>query len=70
MLVYVGCVSAVIWTLPFNIAFELSLGVLFTYIAIWAGCIVVWVKWEIEREHKAFELGTLEIEGEKGLGVA
>ena len=70
VLVYIGCVSAVIWTLPFNIAFGLSLGVLFAYIAIWAGCTVLWVKWEIDREHKAFEDGTLEIEGEKDVGMA
>ncbi|KAF2486633.1 hypothetical protein BDY17DRAFT_242938, partial [Neohortaea acidophila] len=35
--VYIGCVSAVIWTLDFHYAFGLSLGVLFTYIAVWAG---------------------------------
>ncbi|OAP57441.1 hypothetical protein AYL99_08179 [Fonsecaea erecta] len=54
---YIGCVSAVIWTLEFHYAFGLSLGVLFSYIAIWAAVSYVWVKLEIEREHKAFEEG-------------
>lgn len=54
---YVGCVSAVIWTLDFHFAFGLSLGVLFAYIAIWAAVSYVWVRVEIEREHRAFEDG-------------
>lgn len=58
--VYEGCVSAVIWTCEFHIAFGLSLGVLFSYIAIWAGTSALYVKWEIAREHKAFDAGNLE----------
>jgi hypothetical protein len=53
--VYIGSVSAVIWTLEFHYAFGLSLGVLFSYIAIWAAVSYVWVKWEIEREHRLFD---------------
>lgn len=33
--VYIGCVSAIIWTLPFHYAFGASFGVLFAYIALW-----------------------------------
>lgn len=55
--VYVGAVSAVIWTLEFHIAFGLSLGVLFGYIATWAGCSALYVKWEIAREHRLFDEG-------------
>jgi hypothetical protein len=58
--VYIGCLSAVIWTLPFHMAFGLSLGVLFSWIARWAATTFVWVKIEIEREHKAYEAGTVE----------
>ncbi|KAJ9664749.1 hypothetical protein H2198_000095 [Neophaeococcomyces mojaviensis] len=53
--VYVGAVSAVIWTCEFHIAFGLSLGVLFSYIAVWAAVSYVWVRIEIAREHRAFE---------------
>lgn len=55
--VYIGAVSAVIWTLEFHIAFGLSLGVLFGYIAVWAGTSALYVKWEIAREHRMFEEG-------------
>lgn len=55
--VYIGAVSAVIWTLEFHIAFGLSLGVLFGYIAVWAGASALYVKWEIAREHKMFDEG-------------
>ena len=51
--VYIGSVSAVIWTLEFHYAFGLSLGVLFSYIAIWAAVSYLWVRIEIEREHRA-----------------
>lgn len=60
--VYIGAVSAVIWTLDFHYAFGLSFGVLFSYIAIWAAVTFVWVKWEIEREHRAFEEENKEVE--------
>jgi hypothetical protein len=55
--VYVGAVSAVIWTLPFHYAFGLSLGVLFAYIAVWAAVTAVWVNIEMKREHCAYEAG-------------
>lgn len=55
--VYIGAVSAVIWTLEFHIAFGLSLGVLFSYIAVWAACSAIYVKWEIAREHRMFDAG-------------
>ena len=52
---YIGCVSAVIWTLPFHYAFGLSLGVLFSYIAVWAVVTYVWTTIEMKREHRAYE---------------
>lgn len=55
--VYIGCVSAVIWVLPFHIAFGLSLGVLFSYIATWAAGSYVYVNWEMNRQRKKFEEG-------------
>ncbi|QIW99283.1 hypothetical protein AMS68_004801 [Peltaster fructicola] len=55
VLVYLGCVSAVIWTLPFHIAFGLSLGVLFAFIATFAGITYVWVLIEMKRERLAYE---------------
>jgi Flp pilus assembly protein TadB len=42
--VYVGCLSAIIWTVQFPIAFGLSLGVLFTFIIIWALLSCLWVQ--------------------------
>ncbi|KAJ9636003.1 hypothetical protein H2204_005500 [Knufia peltigerae] len=60
--IYIGCLSAIIWTLPFHIAFGLSLGVLFAWIAVWAVATFVWVKYEIEREHKAYEAEAESIE--------
>lgn len=59
VLTYIGCVSAVIWTLPFHIAFGLSLGVLFGYIATFAGITYAWVMIEMARERKAYERGTV-----------
>lgn len=56
---YIGCVSAVIWLLPFHIAFGLSLGVLFGYIATWAAGSAVYVNWEMDRQRKMFEEGKL-----------
>jgi hypothetical protein len=59
--VYIGCVSAVIWTLPFHYAFGLSLGVLFAYIAIWAAVTAVWTNIEMKREHEAYEAGKIDV---------
>lgn len=53
--VYIGCVSAVIWLLPFHIAFGLSLGVLFSYIAAWAAGSYFYVNWEMDRQRRKFE---------------
>lgn len=50
--VYIGCLSAVIWTVEFHIAFGLSLGILFSYIIIWAGSSYWWVQYAMERERK------------------
>ncbi|KIW05111.1 uncharacterized protein PV09_03667 [Verruconis gallopava] len=58
--VYIGAVSAVIWTLPFHYAFGLSLGVLFAYIAIWATVTAVWTNIEMQREHKAYEANQID----------
>jgi hypothetical protein len=54
--VYIGCLSAVIWTLEFHYAFGLSLGILFSYIIIWAAVTYYWVNWEMERERKRQEI--------------
>ncbi|CAN8095965.1 unnamed protein product [Discula destructiva] len=59
--VYIGCVSAVIWVLPFHYAFGLSLGVLFSYIACWAIVTFVWIKIEMRREHEAYERGDFDV---------
>jgi hypothetical protein len=58
---YIGCVSAVIWTLPFHYAFGLSLGVLFSYIAVWAAVTYVWTTIEMKREHRAYEEGRINV---------
>lgn len=59
--VYIGSVSAVIWTLDFHHAFGLSLGVLFSYIAVWAVVTYVWSGLEMQREHEAYERGDFEV---------
>lgn len=53
--VYIGCLSAIIWTLEFHYAFGSSLGVLFAYILIWAGVSYYWVLIEMERQRKAHD---------------
>jgi hypothetical protein len=58
--VYIGCVSVVIWTLDFHYAFGLSLGVLFSYIAVWAGVSAIWTNAEMKRECKAYEEGSVD----------
>jgi hypothetical protein len=55
--VYIGCLSAVIWTLEFHYAFGLSLGVLFAYIIIWAIVSYVFVQFELARQQKAYAKG-------------
>jgi len=53
--VYIGSLSAVVWTCPFHIAFGLSLGILFYYIAFWAAGTFAWVTYEMGRQWKAFK---------------
>ncbi|KJX98362.1 hypothetical protein TI39_contig415g00004 [Zymoseptoria brevis] len=60
VVIYIGCVSAVIWKCEFHTAFGLSLGVLFSYIAIWAGTSAIMVHYEMKREHLAYENGEIE----------
>lgn len=55
VLVYVGCLSAIIWTLEFHYAFGLSLGVLFAYLAVWAGASLYWVKYSMKKDRRAHE---------------
>ena len=59
--VYEGCVSAIIWTLPFHYAFGASFGLLFAYIAIWAAVTAVWTDIEMKREHRAYEAGMIDV---------
>lgn len=51
-MVYIGCLSAVIWNNPFHIAFGLSFGVLFAWIILWAICTYVYVQLALERERE------------------
>lgn len=53
--VYIGCLSAVIWTLEFHYAFGSSLGVLFAYIIIWAAVSYYWVQIEMDRQCKTHD---------------
>lgn len=60
IIVYIGCLSAVIWNCEFHVAFGLSFGVLFSYIVVWAGTTFLWVNWEMKREHRAYENDEIE----------
>lgn len=55
ILVYIGCLSALIWNVEFHYAFGGSLGILFSYIVIWAIVSYLWVQIEMDRERKAYE---------------
>lgn len=57
--IYIGSVSAVIWTVPFHIAFGLSFGVLFSYIAVFAGTTFLYVKYEIARQHRCLRMNKI-----------
>ena len=57
--VYIGCLSAVIWTLEFHYAFGLTLGILFAYIALWAAGSYLYVTIEMKRQEKAHEEGNI-----------
>lgn len=50
--VYIGCLSAIIWTLEFHIAFGLSLGVLFSFLIIWGLVSCLWVRYAVRRQAK------------------
>ncbi|KAH7356810.1 hypothetical protein BKA65DRAFT_392654 [Rhexocercosporidium sp. MPI-PUGE-AT-0058] len=58
VIVYLGCLSAVIWKLHFHYAFGLSLGVLFAYLTVWALVSYYFVMWSMHREKTAWERGT------------
>jgi hypothetical protein len=58
--IYLGCLSAVIWTLEFHYAFGLSLGILFTYIITWATVSYYWVQIAMNRERKAHMLSAMD----------
>lgn len=47
---YLGCIGAIIWSLEFEIAWGLSLGVMFMWILTWAGSTGLWVRTVVERE--------------------
>ena len=53
--VYIGCVSAIIWTLEFHYAFGASLGVLFGYIIMWALVSYYWMQYDMGRQRTAYE---------------
>ncbi|KAJ8065553.1 hypothetical protein OCU04_006232 [Sclerotinia nivalis] len=55
VLVYLGCLSAVIWSLEFHYAFGLSLGVLFAYLIIWALVSYYWVGRVMKNEQRAHD---------------
>ncbi|CAL3971364.1 hypothetical protein PZA11_007870 [Diplocarpon coronariae] len=55
VLVYLGCLSAVIWKISFHYAFGLTLGILFAYIFIWAITSYYYVMWSMHREKVAWE---------------
>jgi hypothetical protein len=55
VIIYLGCLSAVVWTLEFHYAFGLSLGMLFSYILIWAGVSYYYVMIEMDRQKKTCE---------------
>ncbi|KAK0107269.1 hypothetical protein ONS95_003969 [Cadophora gregata] len=57
VIIYLGCLSAVIWKLRFHYAFGLSLGVLFAYLTIWALASYYFVMWSMHREKMAWERG-------------
>lgn len=57
VVVYIGCLSALIWLVPFHMAFGASLGLLFGWIASWACGTFVYVNFEMNRQRKAFEKG-------------
>lgn len=55
--VYIGALSAIIFTLEFHYAFGLSLGVLFAYIALWAAGTYAFVVLDMGRQERLYEAG-------------
>lgn len=55
VVIYLGCLSVIIWTLEIHYAFGMSLGVLFGYIAVWGIVTYLWVQIEMDRERKQYE---------------
>lgn len=53
VLVYIGSVSAVIWTLEFHYAFGLTLGILFSWIISWAVISSLWVRLAMKQQRQA-----------------
>lgn len=53
--IYLGCLSAIIWNLPFEYAFGSSLGLLFGWLIIWVSLMSIGVKWGLKREAKWVE---------------
>lgn len=50
--IYLGSLSAIIWTLDFHIAFGLSLGILFTWILTWAALSYLYFQFDMERQSR------------------
>ncbi|KAJ5982133.1 hypothetical protein N7451_012233 [Penicillium sp. IBT 35674x] len=50
--IYLGSVSAIIWTLDFHLAFGLSLGTLFGWIFIWAALSYLYFQYEVDRQSR------------------
>ncbi|KAI3392337.1 hypothetical protein diail_5850 [Diaporthe ilicicola] len=48
--VYIGCLSAIIWNTEFEVAFGLSLGLLFSFIISWAIMTYIYIQVALERE--------------------
>ncbi|KAG8167512.1 hypothetical protein KVR01_003201 [Diaporthe batatas] len=52
IIVYIGCLSAIIWNTPFEVAFGLSLGLLFSFIISWSIMTYIYIQVALERERK------------------
>ncbi|POS68982.1 hypothetical protein DHEL01_v212625 [Diaporthe helianthi] len=52
IIVYIGCLSAIIWNTPFEVAFGLSLGLLFAFIISWSIMTYIYIQIALERERK------------------
>lgn len=52
IIVYIGCLSAIIWNTAFEVAFGLSLGLLFSFIISWSIMSYIYIQIALERERK------------------